>query len=216
MVQRMLRLLLPLASAFFILPPAHGWSQDDELPTSGTDGPIYSLSAFGYWVEGEDFFILPIATADFGTLHLEARYNYEDFKTGSLFAGWNLAFGSTVEVNLTPIGGVAFGRTTGLIPGLEAEVLYDILGFSLEGEYIFDLEDSAANFLYVWSELYASPTEWLFGGLAVQRMMVVQEDAEVSRGLMVGGTWENISATFYLFEPGSSESFSLLGIEWIP
>jgi hypothetical protein len=208
-----LRTLVTLG-LFFTL-PVRTVAGDDS--SSGVNQPAeYSVSAFGYWVEGEDFFVLPIVTADFGTLNLEGRYNYEDLRTGSLFAGYNFRFGSEIEVLLTPMAGVAFGRTNGLIPALEAEISYDIFGFSLEGEYVFDLEDSEANFAYFWSELYVSPTEWLYAGLAGQRMRVVGTDVEVSRGVLVGGSLENFSATLYLFDFTEPESFVVLGIEWIP
>lgn len=187
------------------------------LPTDSSSTEVneaeYTLSAFGYWVDGEDFFVLPIAKAELGQLHLEGRYNYEDLRTGSLFAGWNFEFGSEVEATLTPMMGFAFGRTRGLVPALEAEVLYDILGFSFEGEYLLDPEDSDANFFYAWTELYVSPTDWLFAGLVVQRMKVIASEVEVSRGLLVGGGQGPVSATLYLFDVTESESFIVLGIE---
>ena len=58
----------------------------------------YSLTVDGYIIEGEDGYASPTFTADRGWLHLEARYNYENFRTGSLWAGYNFSWGKNVAV----------------------------------------------------------------------------------------------------------------------
>jgi len=55
--------------------------------------------------------LLVIATADRGSLHLEARYNYEALDTGSLFAGWTFAGRRQLTYELTPMLGAVFGET---------------------------------------------------------------------------------------------------------
>ena len=42
----------------------------------------------------------PALTVDLGALHLEARYQWEDWRTGSLWAGYNFSFGDKVQVDL--------------------------------------------------------------------------------------------------------------------
>jgi hypothetical protein len=216
MMRALFHLFLLVSLALQATHTAGGTFLPEDSSGAGDEAAAYSLSAFGYWVEGEDFFILPIGVVDLGNLHMEGRYNYEDLKTGSLFAGWNFMFGSAIEVTLTPMAGIAFGQTNGLVPALEAEILYEIVGFTMEAEYLFDLEEKEADFFYVWSELYASPTDWLFAGLVAQRMRVVQQEVEVNRGLMVGAVWRSFSATLYLFEITTPESFTVFGLEWIP
>jgi len=58
-------------------------------------------------------FLLVIATADRGALHLEARYNYEALDTGSLFAGWTFAGGDKLTYELTPMLGAVLVRRKG-------------------------------------------------------------------------------------------------------
>ncbi|MFY0577478.1 hypothetical protein ACN28S_26995 [Cystobacter fuscus] len=80
--------------------------------------------AWSFWVEG-DYFALPdatdyilwLASADHGLLHLEARYNHEDLRTASTFVGLNFGFGERLRLELTPLAGVVLGRTSGLAPG---------------------------------------------------------------------------------------------------
>ncbi len=50
-----------------------------------------SIIADGYVVPHAVFFVSPIIATDLDWLHLEARYNYEDQSTGSLWLGYSFA-----------------------------------------------------------------------------------------------------------------------------
>ena len=64
-------------------------------------------SANYYFLDDESDYIQPTVFADRGRLHVEARYNYEDRETGSLWAGYNLTGGEAVTFEFTPMIGVA-------------------------------------------------------------------------------------------------------------
>jgi hypothetical protein len=49
----------------------------------------FSLSTFTYLDQHGRDYANPTFTADRDWLHLEARYNYEELKTGSVWLGWN-------------------------------------------------------------------------------------------------------------------------------
>jgi hypothetical protein len=51
------------------------------------------LTLDGYIVPDQDGYFSPTLAADREWLHLEARYNYEDLRTGSLWAGYNFSVG---------------------------------------------------------------------------------------------------------------------------
>nr|MCU0233200.1 hypothetical protein [Thermoanaerobaculales bacterium] len=74
-------------------------------PATGADGDDWAFSAFAYayFVPDDDDFLQPTVTADRGRLHLEARYNYEDFNTGSLWIGYNLSVEGEVSLVFTPM-----------------------------------------------------------------------------------------------------------------
>ena len=149
-------------------------------------------------------FLLGIATADRGSLHLEARYNYEALDTGSLFAGWKFSGGDTLTYELTPILGAVFGATQGIAPGFEASVAYGIVDYYIEAEYLYDLEVQEDSYTYAWSELGFSPLKWLRFGLVGQRTRVYSSDRDIQRGgfaqLMLGKT----TLGFYVFNPDDS------------
>ena len=79
----------------------------------------FSASAYAYIVPDDRDYVQPTVTADRGWLHLEARYNYEDFNTGSLWVGYNLSAGEKVTLEFTPMLGAVVGDTDGVAPGLQ-------------------------------------------------------------------------------------------------
>lgn len=169
----------------------------------------FNADASLYFIPG-DFFILPVFRADKNKLHLEARYNYEDRETFSMWAGYNFNGGRKLEYTITPMIGGVVGRTTGVAPGLEMTFTYK--GFELysESEYMFDFENE--NYFYNWSDLTYSPLEWLWFGISGQRTRVYQSDLEVQRGLLIGGGLKNWELSTYFYNIGANDAFVLATI----
>jgi len=158
----------------------------------------------------DDFFLLPIVSADHNHLHLEARYNYEDAQTASLFGGYNFSFGNKFSIDLTPIGGVAFGNTNGIVLGYEVEFSYWNLGLYTEGEYLFDSNDPYDNFFYSWTELYYVPADWIWFGIAAQRIREQETALDLQRGVMLALSKKFLTLTGYYFNPFTSDDFWLV------
>jgi hypothetical protein len=74
----------------------------------------------------------PTFAADHDWLHLEGRYNYENQKTGSLWAGYNFSAGHNLVLEAMPMFGVVFGNTTGVAPGYEVSLAYKKIELSSE------------------------------------------------------------------------------------
>ena len=77
----------------------------------------YSVSSLIYLLPDDGDFTQPTFTADRNWVHLEARYNYEDLKTGSAWVGYNFTAGKRLTLEITPMVGAVFGATTGIAPG---------------------------------------------------------------------------------------------------
>ena len=75
-----------------------------------------SLSTSTYLVQNGRDYANPNLVADRGWLHLEARYNYEAIKTGSLWLGYNFSVGKKLAFEATPMLGGVFGDITGIAP----------------------------------------------------------------------------------------------------
>ncbi len=170
--------------------------------------PEWTTAAYvdGYFQSGERAYLVPTLFFDRGALHLEPRYNYEDFDTGSLFAGWAFTFGDEARyAKLTPMVGAVFGNLNGVAPGLEIEARWGRVAYWLEAEYVFDLKDSSGNYLATWSELNVYALDWLWVGASVERLKPVQMKTEVAVGPMVGvgkpGRWSLSGYAYGLTEP---------------
>jgi hypothetical protein len=172
----------------------------------------FSASAYTYFLPEEENYAVPVVTADHDGLHLEARYNYEDRGTASVWAGYSLNCGATVAFELTPMLGVVFGDTDGLAPGYRASLTWRQLDVYTEGEYLFDSGDSADDFFYSWSEFAWVPAESWRLGLVVQRTRAYESDFEVERGVFAGGSYRSLDFTGYLFSPGSSGWTAVLAV----
>jgi len=172
----------------------------------------FALSGALYVLPDEADFLQPTFRADRGSLHLEARYNYEDRESASFFAGASFELGDEVTLTLTPMIGGLVGRTDGIVPGLEAELGVWKLEAYAEAEYVIDLGDSSSSYFYMWSELSLRPTEWLRAGLVTQRTRVYQTDRDIQRGLLVGFSFKRVEGTAYFFNPGADDHFAVVSL----
>ena len=174
----------------------------------------FSLSTFTYLAQHERDYANPNFSADYGRLHLEARYNYEALKTGSVWIGCNFprfTIGKDLEINATPMLGGVFGDITGVAPGYSIEASYKIIKASTQGEYFFDAGNNSGDFFYSWSEFSASlpKADCVRAGLVVERTQA-SGNSEVRRGPLVGFKHEckdkDVDLTVYWLAPGSREA----------
>jgi hypothetical protein len=168
------------------------------------EGWSFYASLYGYIVPDSRDYLQPTFSADHDWLHLEARYNYEAFETGSAWVGYNFGGGEELVWEVTPMLGAVFGKTTGIAPGFKGYLHWWKLELSTECEYVFDTRHSGDSFFYNWTEFSISPWEWLRVGLADQRTRLYKTDREIQRGFLVGVSWRKISLTTYVFNPDES------------
>lgn len=180
-------------------------SAEAEVEAADEDLWEFSASLYGYAVrDGRDYLALTLI-ADRDWLHLEGRFNYENFDTGALFIGYNWSVGETVTLDLTPMIGGVIGDADAIAPGYEITLGYKWLELYTEGEYLFDLNTSDDNYFYSWSELTVSPADWIWGGLAAQRTKLRDEDSEIALGPMLGFAYKAVELSLYLFQPGQDD-----------
>lgn len=184
--------------------------QAEAAPATGAAGAwTGSASAFWYALPDEDDFLLPIVTARRDRLHLEARYNYEDRSTGSVFAGWAFTAGSAVEFEIVPMLGAVAGRTDGAAPAFTMTLDWKRLSIYSENEYVVDFSDHDLNFFYDWSEVTIEAAPWLSAGLVAQRTRTVDTGLDVQRGLLARFAHGRWSGTAYWLNPGSDDRFAV-------
>jgi hypothetical protein len=164
-----------------------------------------SASIAVYAIQNAPDYLQPTLAVDSGRLHLEARYNYEDYDTGSLFLGWNFrTAGTNPGVRIAPIAGVVLGQTNGIAPGVLIDLTLGPLDFHSESEFVATF--SSSSFFYSWSELGAR-LGVVRAGLSVQRTKVVSTPGVVAVGPFLGVSFWKADATLYFFDPFSSDRF---------
>ena len=177
------------------------------IPAVAEEEPGFEFyaSVYGYDAPDDDY-LQPSVTADRGALHLEARYNYEDASTTSVWGGWNFEGGETVSVEGTLMAGLVAGATDGVAPGFRVALSWSKLELFTEGEYLFDADDSSSNFFYAWSELTWAPAEWCRFGIVGQRTKAYETERDIQRGVLVGFSVGRVDLTTYVFNPDDDET----------
>ena len=171
-----------------------------------------AATALYYAMRDQPDFTVGVASLNHGSLHFEARYNYEAHDAGSVFVGWKFSGGDTVTFELTPIAGALFGSARGFVPGFEASIAYGSLDAYIEAEYVHDLEQSSPGYYYAWSELGWTPAEWLRIGLVGQRTRIVNNGRDLQRGAFVQVKGGNATLGIYAFNPDSAERYVIISL----
>jgi len=212
------RVLAPCVAAavLMIATGAEAQETDDKVqapqPAAAAKKWSFSASAYTYFVPDDADYVSPAFKADRGRLHLEARYNYEDRNTGSVWAGYNFSVGEKLTFEFTPMLGGIFGDTNGVAPGFEMTLGWRKLELYSESEYVFDPGDHSANFAYTWSEVTLAPVDWFRFGLVAQRTRAYQSDLDVQRGLLAGFSYKRADFGAYLFNPDRDQPMFVFSV----
>jgi hypothetical protein len=172
----------------------------------------FSFSSATYFSQHARDYENPNFTADRDWLHLEARYNYEAIKTGSVWLGYNFSAGEKLAVEATPMLGGVFGDITGIAPGYTISISYEAIEFFTQGEYFFDAGTQSGNFFYTWSELSYAPVRWFRIGLVMDRTKALGSNFDIRRGPLLGFKYKNVDLTTYWLSPGSSDSTFIFSV----
>ena len=199
-------LLFAATALFFLTCNLSGQTATNAASSLASEGSTnhwsFSASVYAYLVPDSRDYVSPIFTADHNWLHLEARYNYEALDTGSLWVGYNLSFGHSLVLDVSPMLGGVFGDLTGIAPGYELSLSWRKLSLSSQSEFVFDTGNSAGNFFYTWTELSYSPVNWFRAGLAIQRTKLYHTNLDLQRGFLVGFNYKKVDFTTYIFNLG--------------
>jgi hypothetical protein len=184
------------------------WAQTSADPNAWS----FYANIYAYIAPHNEFYASPTLLADHKWLHLEARYNYENQRTGSVWAGYNFHAGDKLVFEFTPMAGAVFGRTVGFAPGYQGLLTYGKVELNSQGEYVFDTRDRSGSFFYTWSELNYSLMEWLRVGFVVERTKAYKSPFETQPGCLIGFTFKRTDFTTYVFNPGRSDPSVVLAV----
>jgi hypothetical protein len=172
---------------------------------------VENYNQFG---QGNEYVWMPVVHYQTNKgMYAELRYNYEDIKTLSLYAGKTLTGGSLFQYNFTPMAGYCIGKFTGLSLAANAEAEWKDFYFSTQTQYSMATKKNAANFFFSWSEAGYNVFRNFFAGLAVQYTRQ-QGVIDIEPGFVTGFTFKNISIPLYVFSPFQPGRFIVLGFNY--
>lgn len=180
---------------------------DSQPPISG------SAQVYVQLAEGEDPLPVGIVGVDARSWHFEGRYNYEDVETASVWLGWNLSYGSTVTLDLTPMAALVVGTVNGVAPGVELTLSWKELTFYDEMELVVPFNGDPSYFVS-WSTTTWRFSDVLQPGFTVQRFRVFEGEREVDWGLALASEFGRFSTGVYAFAPFGATPFWQLSAEW--
>ncbi|HEY9005041.1 hypothetical protein [Ohtaekwangia sp.] len=146
--------------------------------------------------------------------YAEARYNYEENNTFSLYAGKTFE-GTHKKFNysFTPILGSVFGEFRGASTGVNVAMDLKNLFFSSQAQYTFSPGNPESDFWFSWSELGYEVSPWLYFGLSMQHTHMLQGNAnQLEQGAVVGFSFGKWTVPIYSFSTFSSSRYFVLGI----
>jgi len=173
----------------------------------------WEFAVTGYWnsPRAASDFASGIFTADRGSVHLEARANYEAIHAQSAFVGWSFAWGDEeLKLEATPIVGGVGGAARGPIVGVEATLAAGRFDYYIEGEHVRD--DKGGTYNYAWTELGFKPAEWARLGFAGQHTRVYGAQRETQRGGFLQLTKDKWTVGAYWFNPGTSDALLIVSL----
>ena len=144
----------------------------------------------------------------------EARYNFDELNTFSLYAGKKFSGAGLLSWEATPLIGGLMGQMTGGSVGMNFGADYRKLFFASQSQYSFSIENSTDKFFYNWSELGYNATSWLYAGIAVQQTNIYKTIGKLEPGCMVGFSIKNWTIPMYAFNASGDERYFVLGVNW--
>lgn len=120
------------------------------------------------WTSEENPTVIPQAWIYIRDYYIEARYNYEDVKTVSLYFGRSFEINKKVDFEIIPMIGLVYGNTKGLSPGFNLNFEYKRFHSSTECQYTIDFEDNDYSYFWDWSNFYMRIHENISLGAAIR------------------------------------------------
>ncbi len=169
-----------------------------------------------FYLIPDNYFLLPVVRADKDKLHLEARYNYEDYRTVSGWIGYNLSSTGDLEVNFTPMLGLVIGNTNGIAPGVEFGFEYAHFSLYTESEIVLDYHNFSNDYIYNWTDFVYGPSDRFAFGVSANRTKLYHSEKEMHKGFLSEFWFKSFKFSTYWYNPVSKDQFLILSLSYLP
>lgn len=197
----MLRIYVLILSVFVVNNPSHGQAKA-------------AVEQYHYAGKGQPYVFMPMAylqTAQ--NWYAEARYNYEDMETVSLYLGRSFTGDKRFSWSFTPMVGAAMGRFKGISTGLNIDLEYDRFFLSAQSQYSMATAKGKGSddFFYSWSEAGYQPLNWLYAGASFQQTYTSYERL-LEPGVLLGFSFSRFSVPLYGFDLFNKSRYFIIGL----
>lgn len=147
-----------------------------------------------------------------GNWYVEGRYNYEEQKTMSVYAGKVFEKKGAFSYSASPVIGVVLGRFNGGSAGVNTGFDYRRLSFSSQFQYTFSVQDQTENFFYSWSDISWRLSDNIYSGISVQQTNLYKLKLRLEKGFFVKVVFNKWTFPFYVFSPAAKERYFVIGV----
>jgi len=180
----------------FLLLLHTGLAKAQEQDSLFHDAGIYTTVQ---WSAGEPAVVTPQFWVYIGDYYLEARYNYENLETASLYFGHSFSFGKNASIELTPLLGGVVGATNGISPGFNFNLEYKSFVTSTQCQYTFDLKDFPGSFFWDWTNFSFNFSDHFGMGGGMQLFIPQSGEKNISAGPMIVLGYKRLSLEMYVY-----------------
>jgi hypothetical protein len=146
--------------------------------------------------------------------YIEARYNYENLNTASLYFGRSFTIEKKAAIEITPMLGGVVGQTNGISPGFNFRLEYNLFSTSTQCQYTIDLKDIKSSFFWDWTNFYFNFSEHFGIGGAVQILIPQSGDQLYSAGPTLRLSYKKLAAEIYVYNFWERQPTYAVAIEY--
>jgi hypothetical protein len=174
-----------------------------------------SLEQYHYMGNSQAYTYMPVMhIQDKRNWYAEARYNYEDLQTFSLYMGRSFTGDRDLKYTATPLLGGSVGRFKGVSAGLNLDLEYYNFYLSAQSQYSFSTNSLSEDFMYYWSEAGYQALNWLYAGISWQQTRGQYSGNLLEKGLLIGFSFKQFTVPVYAFTPFNKDRYFILGFTY--
>lgn len=166
------------------------------------------------WSANEPLTVTPQAWIYLKDYYFEARYNYEDLQTFSLYFGKSFYAGKKAAIEFTPMVGGVVGNLNGISPGFNFTLDYLRFTTGSQTQYTFDLKVPGNSFFWDWTNFSFGLGKHFGVGGSVQIYLPKEGENSVTAGPMVNYTFKNLQLEAYSYNFWESHPLWAIGVQY--
>jgi hypothetical protein len=149
--------------------------------------------------ENEPIKAMPQAWVYLNKFYFEARYNYDDSHSFSLYFGRAFSLSKKATAEMTPMIGGVVGRSKGISPALNFYFEYLKFSSTTQSQYTIIMPDGNSSYFYDWTNFSFNLNKKLGMGGSIQITIPQTGSSVVSYGPLLNFRFKNFLLEGYAY-----------------